>query len=71
MDIVKKLRPDPSYKCPRCCGLARPIDCRSVKEVFLDGEKLDVVDSFCYLEILKVQVVVVKLLQQQEFGALG
>ena len=42
--IVKKLKPDPSYKCPRCCGLARPIDCRSVKEVFLDGEKLDVVD---------------------------
>ena len=47
--IVKKLKPDPSYKCPRCCGLARPIDCQSVEEVFLDDAKLNVVDSFCYL----------------------
>ena len=47
--IVGKLKPDPSFVCPRCCGLARPIDCRTVTEVLLNGEKLDVVDCFCYL----------------------
>ena len=40
---------DPDYKCPRCLGTARPIDGRPIKEVDVDGEKLEVVAQFCYL----------------------
>ena len=47
--INGKLKEDPSYRCPRCLGLARPIDPRVKTEVYLDDEKLDVVSSFCYL----------------------
>ena len=44
-----KLVPDPDYICPRCQGLARPIDGRPVTEVDIDGTLLDVEASFCYL----------------------
>ena len=47
--ITGKLVADPNYRCPRCCGNACPIDKRVTTEVLLNGEKLDVVDSFCYL----------------------
>ena len=40
---------DPTFKCSRCTGVARPIDVRPFEHVELDGESLDVVDSFCYL----------------------
>ena len=38
-----------SYVCPRCQGLARPIDGRPVTHVDVDGVQLDVVGEFCYL----------------------
>ena len=47
--IAGKLKEDPAYRCPRCLGNAKPIDPRVKKEIYLDGEKLDVVSSFCYL----------------------
>ena len=47
--VKGKLTPDPTFLCSRCCCLARPIDCRSVTEVTLNDETLDVVDCFCYL----------------------
>ena len=47
--IAGKLKEDPAYRCPRCLGRAKPIDPRVKKEIYLDGEKLDVVSSFCYL----------------------
>ena len=40
---------DPAYVCPRCTGLARPIDGRPVTEVDVDGTLLEAVDKFCYL----------------------
>ena len=38
-----------SFVCPRCQGLARPIDGRPVTHVEVDGVQLDVVGVFCYL----------------------
>ena len=46
---LRRLTPDPDYKCKRCLGLARPIDGRPVTEVQVDGNTLEAVDSFCYL----------------------
>ena len=48
--IKSPLRPDPDFRCTRCLGTARPIDGRTVKEVKVDDEKLEVVPEFCYLE---------------------
>ena len=47
--VTGRLKADPNFVCPRCAGLARPIDGRSVTEVVVDGKKLEVVDEFCYL----------------------
>ena len=47
--IKGKFTADPSYKCKRCMGLCRPIDGRPENHVTLEGSKLDVVESFCYL----------------------
>ena len=47
--LTGNLRADPTYVCPRCEGRARPLDGRPVKEVLVDGSKLEVVASFCYL----------------------
>ena len=47
--VSGRLRADPEFVCPRCSGLARPIDGRPVTEVVIDDRTLDVVDEFCYL----------------------
>ena len=47
--LTGKIRKDPGYVCPRCRGLARPIDGRPVTEVVVGDQTLDVVDEFCYL----------------------
>ena len=47
--IQGKLREDPSFRCDRCLGVARPIDGRPIDSVSVDDEKVDVVDTFCYL----------------------
>ena len=40
----------PDFKCSRCLGLALPMNGRPVDHVFLGNQKLDVVESFMYLE---------------------
>ena len=45
----KKIKEDPSYKCKRCRGEARPIDGRPQESVFVGEDVLDTVASFCYL----------------------
>ena len=47
--ISGSLRHDPSFRCKRCSGLARPIDGRPMSEITVASEKLEVVSSFCYL----------------------
>ena len=47
--ITGPLPADPAYVCPRCRGVARPIDGRPVTKVDVDGTMLDVGASFCYL----------------------
>ena len=47
--IRGRLREDDSYRCSRCRGLARPIDGRPYDHIMLNNDKLEVVDSFCYL----------------------
>ena len=46
--IKGPLRPDPDFRCARCLGKARPIDGRTVKEVKVDDEKLEIVPEICY-----------------------
>ena len=48
-NIRGRLTDDPSYRCSRCLGTARPIDARPEHSMPLDGYNLEVVDSFCYL----------------------
>ena len=47
--IKGKISPNPDYVCPRCCGIARPIDGRPATQVEVDGTQLGVEASFCYL----------------------
>ena len=47
--IVGRLVDVPSFRCGRCLGTARPIDARPCHSMPLDGQELEVVDSFCYL----------------------
>ena len=47
--IIGRLNDDASFRCGRCLGTARPIDVRPCSSMTLDGEDLEVVDSFCYL----------------------
>ena len=47
--IKGKLTADPSYKCKRYKRICRRIDGRPENHVTLEGSKLDVVESFCYL----------------------
>ena len=47
--IKGSLEEDPSYRCPRCQGIARPIDGRPMQVVEVGEDKLDVVPEFCYL----------------------
>ena len=46
--IKGPLHPDPDFRCSRCLGKARPIDGRTMKEVKVNGEKLEAVPEFCY-----------------------
>ena len=46
---LKRLTPNPDYRCARCMGNARPIDGRPQSEVQVGPDKLEVVASFCYL----------------------
>ena len=46
---LPRLTPNTEYRCARCKGTARPIDCRPQSEVEVGPDKLEVVDSFCYL----------------------
>ena len=39
-----------NYICPRCKAKSRPIDGRPLTQVYVDGTKLDVGDTFCYLD---------------------
>ena len=47
--ITGKLAPNINFKCKGCIGEARPIDARPFEKLQMDGEILEVVDSFCYL----------------------
>ena len=47
--IKSRLADDPDYVCPRCRDEARPIDGRPLDNVEVDGTKLEVEASFCYL----------------------
>ena len=47
--IHRRLTTNPSFKCSRCLGTARPIDGRPMDSVAVDGQQLAVVDSFWYL----------------------
>ena len=46
---LQRLTPNPDYRCARCMGNARPIDCRPQSEVQVGPDKLEVVASYCYL----------------------
>ena len=46
---LKHIRQDPTYKCARCRGVARPLDGRPQTEIQVGQDKLEVVASFCYL----------------------
>ena len=46
---LQGLTQNPDYRCARCMGNARPIDCRPQNEVQVWPDKLEVVASFCYL----------------------
>ena len=46
---LKRLTEDPDYRCTRCQGTARPLECRPQTEVQVGPDKLKVVPSFCYL----------------------
>ena len=48
-NIKGRLVANPGYECPRCQGVARPIDGRPVTQVDVDGTSLDVEANFCYL----------------------
>ena len=49
--VIGSLKSNPDYRCSRCKGTARPIDGRPHNEwLLMQDKKLDVVDSFCYLE---------------------
>ena len=43
------LKRDPSIRCARCLGTARPVDGRKITEVQMGNDKLEVVTDFCYL----------------------
>ena len=47
---LKRLTPNPDYRCARCMGNARPIDSRPQSEVQAGPDKLEVIASFCYLK---------------------
>ena len=42
------LKPDPSLRCQRCTGQARPVDGRPMIEVTVGRETLEVVPTFCH-----------------------
>ena len=46
---LRRLTPNPDYRCARCMGNARPIDGRPQNEVHVGPDKLEVIASFCYL----------------------
>ena len=47
--IKSPLTSDLNFRCALCLGTARPVDGRSVKEMMIGNEKLEVVPEFCYL----------------------
>ena len=48
-EIKGRLAEDPSFRCSRCRGTARPIDGRPLTEFTVGEDTLEVVESFCYL----------------------
>ena len=44
-----RARDVPSFKCKRCLGDARAIHIQPYDNIYADGERLESVDSFCYL----------------------
>ena len=49
--VIGRLEPNPDYRCIRYKGTACTIDGRPYnKWLFVQDKKLDVADSFCYLE---------------------
>ena len=43
------LKRDPSFRCARSLGTARPMDGRKIIEIQMGNDKLEVVTDFCYL----------------------
>jgi hypothetical protein len=48
-NLKGRLVQNTQYTCPRCMGIARPIDGRPFSHVDIEGSKLDVVPTFPYL----------------------
>ena len=48
-DTKGKLKNTPDFKCKKCRGMLPPIPAPQFTEVIMDGEKLEVVETFCYL----------------------
>ena len=46
---LRRLSADPTFRCSRCQGTARPLDGRPQTDVQVGPDKLEVVGSFCYL----------------------
>ena len=54
---LKRLTKDPDYRCACCQGTARPLDGKPQREVHVRPDKLEEVDSFCFLgDILSAAV---------------
>ena len=49
---LQGLTPSPDYRCARCMENARPIECRPQSKVQVGPDKLEVVASFCYLDVM-------------------
>ena len=47
--IKGRLQADPTFRCTRCNGTARPVDGRPLQHLTVDGQELETVGSFCYL----------------------
>ena len=48
-NIKGRLRPDPNFKCQKCCQEREITPAPEVKHVSIGNNKLEVVRSFCYL----------------------
>ena len=48
-NIHGRLTADAAYRCSSCPGNTRPFDAKVCDHVVLENQKIEVVDSFCYL----------------------